>query len=131
MGIENNRVAPCRLVGDVEIAKRGLGDPFAFFQFVLDATADVIGKLVGVGLRHNRAHVPHQLLHAVGVFVDDVAFADKVDFEQVLFHQRVQDGRMGKTALQSVNAIDDQGDALFLLADKFDQTFEFGAMAFG
>jgi hypothetical protein len=56
---------------------------------MLDATPDIIGKLVGIGLGHNRAHVPHHFLHAVGVFVDHVAFADKMDFKQVFFHQGV------------------------------------------
>jgi hypothetical protein len=36
-----------------------------------------------------------------------------------------------EAALQAVNAINDQGDALGLLADKFDHPFKFGAVALG
>ncbi|MEJ0062764.1 MAG: hypothetical protein WDO70_06065 [Alphaproteobacteria bacterium] len=98
---------------------------------MFDAAPDVIGKLVGIGLRHDRSHVPHELLHAVGIFIDDIALAHEMDFEQVLFHKGVQNGRMGKTALEPVNAIDHQGRTLLLLADEFDHLLEFRAMAFG
>lgn len=96
-----------------------------------DAALDVIRKLIGVRLRHDNTHIPHQLLTAGGVFVEYVAFADEMDFEFVFPHQGIQNRRMGKAALQAVNTINNQSNALGLLADKFNHPFKFRPIAFG
>jgi len=54
-----------------------------------------------------------------------------MDFQQVLFHQAVQDRRMGKTALEAVYAVHNQGMARLLLPQKLDHALELGAVALG
>ncbi|HUY68611.1 MAG TPA: hypothetical protein VMV79_04860 [Alphaproteobacteria bacterium] len=54
-----------------------------------------------------------------------------MDFEQVFFHQGVHHRMVGKAAVEPVNAIDDKGCALLLLADKLDHALEFGPIALG
>ncbi|MBN8521467.1 MAG: hypothetical protein J0L77_06180 [Alphaproteobacteria bacterium] len=71
----------------------------ALADLVFDAALYVVRKLIGIGLRHDNAHIPHQLLTAGGVFVQNIAFADKMDFQLVFAHQGIQNGRMGKAAL--------------------------------
>ena len=128
--IKNNCVVAGIRVYDVQVAQRRLINTLALADLVPDTALDVIRKLIGVGLRHNNAHIPHQFLAAGGVFVQNVAFADKMDFQLVFAHQGIQNRGMGKAALQTVNAIYNQGNALGLLADKFDHSFKFRPLAF-
>ncbi|MDD2324395.1 MAG: hypothetical protein PHW63_00060 [Alphaproteobacteria bacterium] len=87
--IKHNRVLARHGISDIQIAQRRTGDPFSLGQLVLDAAPHIVCELVRVRLGHHRAHVPHHLLHTVGIFVDHVALADKMNFEDVLLHQRV------------------------------------------
>ncbi|MDD2324738.1 MAG: hypothetical protein PHW63_01815 [Alphaproteobacteria bacterium] len=87
--VDNNDAPPRGGISFVQVAKRCLGNPFALANLVLDAAAHIVRELIRIGLGHNGSHVPHHLLHAVGVLIDHIAFAHKVDFKDVLFHQAV------------------------------------------
>ena len=104
---------PVPLIPDVLVPERGFADPYAVPAELLELALHVVGKLEDIAACEHDGHVPAEQVGAVGILVYDQILAVEVDFQLSGLPQVVEQDGFPEAALETVNRVHHEGDALF------------------